>query len=327
MKKVYLIIGAIVIVIISLFLFFKLKNDSLEDVLTKAKRNNKYELVCDMEMVQNDELKSYEVKVDFLKQKKQKYYKVELYDKSLNQAQIIIRNSEGVYVLTPTLNQIFKFQSQWPENSPKPYIYSSLLSVLEDNKATKTKDGYQVEGKVKYPNDKRIVKEEIIFDKDLHPQRITCLDKDETELIIVKIKEFSTNKKIKLSDFDEDKALKEAKEEAQTTVSSDILYPVDLMGSTLDSETVSTIEGDRNHILRFTGDKNYTIVESQEDNQDTLVNIADEQVVDLVDGFAYYTQGKLSMVHSGLYCSIYSNDLTKEEMLSIMTSMQSSTTK
>ena len=48
MKKVYLIIGAIVIVIISLFLFFKLKNDSLEDVLTKAKRNNKYELVCDM---------------------------------------------------------------------------------------------------------------------------------------------------------------------------------------------------------------------------------------------------------------------------------------
>ena len=73
MKKVYLIIGAIVIVIISLFLFFKLKNDSLEDVLTKAKRNNKYELVCDMEMVQNDELKSYEVKVDFLKQQKQKY--------------------------------------------------------------------------------------------------------------------------------------------------------------------------------------------------------------------------------------------------------------
>lgn len=327
MKKVYIIIGAIVVFIISLFLFLKLKNDSLESTLSKAKKKTKYELVCDMEMVQNDELKSYEVKVDFLKQKKQKYYKVELYDKSLNQAQIIIRNSEGVYVLTPTLNQIFKFQSQWPENSPKPYIYSSLLSVLEDNKATKTKDGYQVEGKVKYPNDKRIVKEEIIFDKDLHPQRITCLDKDETELIIVKIKEFSTNKKIKLSDFDEDKALKEAKEEAQTTVSSDILYPVDLMGSTLDSETVSTIEGDRNHILRFTGDKNYTIVESQEDNQDTLVNIADEQVVDLVDGFAYYTQGKLSMVHSGLYCSIYSNDLTKEEMLSIMTSMQSSTTK
>ena len=327
MKKVYIIIGAIVVFIISLFLFFKLKTDSLESTLSKAKKSTKYELVCDMEMVQNDELKSYEVKVDFLKQKEQKYYKVELYDKSLNQAQIIIRNSEGVYVLTPTLNQIFKFQSQWPENSSKPYIYSSLLSVLENNKATKTKSGYQVEGKVTYPNDKRIVKEEIIFDKNLHPQRVTCLDKDETELIIVKVKEFSTNKKIKLSAFDEDKALKEAKEESQTTVSSDILYPVDLMGSSLDSETVSTIEGDKNHILRFTGDKNYTIVESQDDNQDAVVNIVDEQVVDLVDGFAYYTQGKLSMVQSGLYCSIYSNDLTKEEMISIMTSMQSSTTK
>lgn len=327
MKKVYLIIGAIVIVIISLFLFFKLKNDSLEDVLTKAKRNNKYELVCDMEMVQNDELKSYEVKVDFLKQQKQKYYRVELYDKSLNQAQIIIKNQEGVFVLTPTLNQIFKFQSQWPENSPKPYIYSSLLSVLEKNKATKTKDGYQVEGKVKYPNDQRIVKEEIIFDKKLNPQRITCLDKDETELIIVKVKEFHTNKTIKLSYFDEEKALKEAKEASQSSVSNDILYPVALMGSSLDSETVSTIEGDKNHILRFTGDKNYTIVESQEINQDAVVNVIDEEVVDLVDGFAYYCQGKLSMVNSGIFCSIYSHDLTKEEMISIMTSMQSSTTK
>ena len=32
-------------------------------------------------------------------------------DKSLNQSQIIIKNKKGVYVLTPTLNQMFKFQS------------------------------------------------------------------------------------------------------------------------------------------------------------------------------------------------------------------------
>ena len=34
---------------------------------------NSYQLVCDMEMTQNDELKSYEVKVDYLKKDKQKY--------------------------------------------------------------------------------------------------------------------------------------------------------------------------------------------------------------------------------------------------------------
>lgn len=326
MKKIYIIGVTIVLVIVSTFLFFKWKGNSLEKTLEKAQAYSKYELICDMEMVQNDELKSYEVKVDFLKNKKQKYYKVELYDKSLNQSQIIIKNKEGVYVLTPTLNQVFKFQSEWPDNSPKPYIYSSLISLLKDNKVEKIKNGYQVEGKIKYPNDARIVKEEIIFDKNLNPQRITCLDKDETEIIIVKVKEFNTKKNIKTQHFNQDKVLEESKSDYKT-VSADILYPVAIMGSTLESETVSTIEGDKNHILRFTGEKNFTIVESQEKKDEAVVNMMNDEVIDLIDGFAYYSDGKLSMINSGVMCSLYSNDLTKDEMVSIMTSMQSSTTK
>lgn len=327
MKKIYIIAVIVVSLIAGTFLFFKLKGNSLEKTLENVKSYTKYELVCDMEMVQNDELKSYEVTVDYLKNKKQNYYKVKLYDKSLNQSQIIIKNKEGVYVLTPTLNQVFKFQSDWPDNSPKPYIYSSLLSLLEDNKAEKTKDGYQVEGKITYPNDSRIVKEEIIFDKNLNPERITCLDKDETEIIIVKVKEFNTKKDLKTKHFNQDTVLEEAKNDYQTSANTDILYPVALMGSTLESETVSTIEGDQNHILRFTGDKNYTIVESQEEYEETVVNVVSDEVIDLVDGFAYYSDGKLSMLNSGVMCSLYSNDLTKDEMVSIMTSMQSSTTK
>ena len=190
--------------------------------MEKVKAYDHYELICDMEMVQNDELKSYEVTVDYLKTKKKEYYKVELYDKSINQAQIIIKNNDGVYVLTPTLNQIFKFQSDWPNNSPKPYIYASLLKLLEDNEVEKIDEGYQVEGKITLPNDDRIVKEEVIFDKQLHPLRVTCLDKDETELIIVNVKEFNIKKNIKTSAFDQDAVLKDAKENYQSVMSSDI---------------------------------------------------------------------------------------------------------
>lgn len=327
MKKIYIIGIVAVTLIAAIFLFYMLKGDSLEETLEKVKSYQHYELICDMEMVQNDELKSYEVTVSYLKEKKNEYYKVDLYDKSINQSQIIIKNNEGVYVLTPTLNQVFKFQSNWPDNSPKPYIYSSLLNLLEDNKAEKIDDGYQVEGKITLPNDDRIVKEEIIFDRDLHPLRITCLDKDETELIIVKVKEFNVKKNIKTSVFDQEKVLKETQDQYQSTVSGDILYPVVNLGSYLDSETVSTVEGDKNHILRFTGEKNFTIIESPEVYDETVVNVVDDEVIDLMDGFAYYSDNRLSMLNSGMMCSIYSNDLTKEEMLSIMTSMQSSTTK
>lgn len=327
MKRIYLIVVIVVSLIIGLFLFMKFKGSSLEKTLEEVKAYTKYEMICDMEMVHNDELKSYEVTVNYLKDKKQQYYKVELYDKSINQSQIIIKNKDGVYVLTPTLNQVFKFQSDWPENSPKPYIYSSLLDLLEANKPEKIDDGYQVEGKITLPNDDRIVKQEIIFDKNLHPQRVTCLDKDETELIIVKVKQFDPKKSIKTSTFDQEKVLKDAQDDYQSVASTDILYPVVDLGSVLDSETVSTVEGDKNHVLRFTGDKNFTIVESLENNGSGVVNVIDDEIIDLIDGFAYYSDSRMTMMNSGMMCSIYSNDLSKAEMVSIITSMQSSTTK
>ena len=39
-------------------------------------------------------------------------------DKGINQEQIIIRNADGVYVLTPALNQVYKFKGDWPLNIP-----------------------------------------------------------------------------------------------------------------------------------------------------------------------------------------------------------------
>ena len=324
MKKIYLIIS-IIVTLVAGFLFYRMKGNSLKSTLEEAKKVNNYQLVCDMEMSQNDELKSYEVKVEYLKKEKQKYYRVELYDKSLNQAQIIIRNKKGVYVLTPTLNQMFKFQSNLPENSPKPYIYSYLIQLLDDNKVKKIEKGYQIEAKVSYPNDPRIVKQQVIFDKKLKPLIVLCLDKDEGEVISVKVNEFKTNVKFDQKHFNQNQALKESKNNNRVSSQLDVLYPVALLGSKLESETVSTIEGDKNHILKFIGDKNFTMVESLVGDQ--MIQIEKEEIVDLVDGFAYYQPGKLTMIHQGVLCSLYSRDLTKEEMVSVMTSIQSSSTK
>lgn len=327
MKKTNIIIGAVVVVLIAGFAFFKLKGNSLDKTIEKVKDYKQYELSCDMEMVQNDELKSYVVNVSYLSKDKQDYYKVELYDKSLNQSQIIIRNKEGVFVLTPTLNQVFKFQSDWPTNSPKPYIYTSLISLLEKNDAEKTKDGYKVLAKVTYPNDSRIVNQEITFNKDLVPQTVICYDKDEAEIITTKFNEFKTKTSLSTKDFNQDEVLKKAQNDYQTSADASVLYPVALMGSTLDSETVSTVDGSKNHILKFTGDKNFTVIESAISNQDVSVSQIDDEVIEMVDGFAYYSDGKLMMTNAGMMCSIYSRDLTKEEMISVMTSMQTSSTK
>ncbi len=52
-----------------------------------------------------------------------------------DQSQIILRNEEGVFVLTPALNKSFRFQSDWPQNSSQAYLYESLVrDILQDKK-------------------------------------------------------------------------------------------------------------------------------------------------------------------------------------------------
>src|SRR5690625_5969794 len=39
-------------------------------------------------------------------------------------SQVILKNEDGVFVLTPALDKSFKFQTDWPENSSQPYLRS-----------------------------------------------------------------------------------------------------------------------------------------------------------------------------------------------------------
>ena len=328
MKKIYIGIGVIVVVLVATLIFFKFKDSSLDKTIEKVKAYDQYTLSCNMEMVENDELKSYLVNVSYLNSDNQEFYKVELYDKSLNQSQIIIKNADAVFVLTPTLNQIFKFQSEWPNNSPKPYIYQSLLELLENGEVEKIKDGYQVLADVTYPNDSRIVKQEMIFNKDLAPQQVTVLDSEDSEIITAEFTEFKVDTSLEADDFNEKSVLESSATEYSSASSELPLYPIALMGSTLDSEQVSTIEGMTNHILKFTGEKNFTVIETPiEANDEIVVETIEGEPIDLVDGVAFYNEGQLMMMKSGVLCTIYSNDLNKDEMVSVITSMQTSSLK
>ena len=89
--------------------------------------NSKYTLTGQMDIVSNEELYHYDVKVDYMEGD---YYKASLTNKDNNHEQIILKNKDGVYVVTPSLNKSFKFQSEWPYNSSQAYILSSLLKYL-----------------------------------------------------------------------------------------------------------------------------------------------------------------------------------------------------
>ena len=102
----------------------KVKSD-FEDKVNKSKS---YLLSGTMEIMNNDDTFVYTVEASFLKDD---YYKVRLVNQTNNHEQVILKNDDGVYVVTPSLNKSFKFQSEWPSNSSQSYLLTPLLNDVK----------------------------------------------------------------------------------------------------------------------------------------------------------------------------------------------------
>lgn len=76
LKKIYIGIAVAVALVVGSLIFFKFKDTSLDKTIEKVKAYDKYVLTCNMEMVENDELKSYLVNVSYFKEKRMSIIKL-----------------------------------------------------------------------------------------------------------------------------------------------------------------------------------------------------------------------------------------------------------
>ena len=103
------------------------ENDVINDLEKKINKLSGYKLDGDLEIVNNDEVYNYKVETSY---KKDDLYKVSLTNTSNNYEQVILKNTDGVYVLTPSLNKSFKFQSDWPNSNSQIYLLQSIIDDI-----------------------------------------------------------------------------------------------------------------------------------------------------------------------------------------------------
>ena len=156
------------------------KNESgvLKEVENKLNKADSYNLVGNLEMVNNESSYKYDVEVSYLKDDK---FKVSLNNQINNHTQVILKNDDGVYVLTPSLNKSFKFQSEWPDNGSQAYLLNSLVNDINNDSESKAEadgDGFVISSKVNYPNNANLVSEKIYLDKKSNLKKVEVLDKD-----------------------------------------------------------------------------------------------------------------------------------------------------
>lgn len=319
------IIAGIGIVVLAIALIFAMKPKSFDKAFEKVMSNmDSYILTGNMEITKGEDVKTYALEVGYKKADKD-LFKVSLTDKELNQEQIILRNDAGVFVATPSLNQIFKFEGDWPMNSPKPYLLQSIGDIVKQKEASikKEKNGYLVSSKVVYPNNKNFDHEEIMFDKDSKVKWLQIFNKDNVSELKIVFTKADYNAKIKDNYFKEPTNLEKS---ASTSAISDAdlpLYPVMVYNAKLNNTSTMKSKGEVKHVLEYTGAKNFTVVETKKKSvEDTQTVIMPGEMIDTLDVIGFYDGNHLSAIYDNVEFTVFSDDLGPSEMMEVINSMQ-----
>ena len=283
--------------------------------------NTMYKLTGEMDIVSNEELYHYTVTVDYMEGD---YYKTSLVNKDNRHEQIILKNENGVFVVTPSLNKSFKFKSEWPYNSSQAYILSSLLKDLEnDSNVTfeEKEDKYILNSTVNYPNNTALISQKITFDKDMKPQLVEVYNKEGIANITFKISKIDFKPDFKENNFEVENT---ASEESIDNVSKidEVVYPMYLPTGTKfkSEETVKTDESER-VILTFTGDKSFILIEeASKVPKEFEITSKDGELVFYETVLGSLSGSSLNWTMNGKDYYIIGENLSNEELLKVASS-------
>ena len=299
----------------------------VKDLNKKINKINAYHIEGNMEIYNGDDVYKYDVKSSYENDK----YRVSLINKTNNHEQIILRNDDGVYVLTPSLNKSFKFQSNWPDNSSQVYILKSLQNDINEDKKIKLEDKngiYILTTKLANTNNKNLVKQKIYLDKNLNITKVEVLDNEDNMQIKMIYNSFDTKATFNDKYFSVSENMKVAeKEESKTTMNTleDAIYPMYLpSGTYLSNEETIKNEGNNRKILSFQGESPFILVEETASMADDLQIIpvyGDPTMI--VDTIGALSDSSVNFITNGVEYYIASESLTTQEIIQVAKSISS----
>ena len=320
--------------IVFLFMMFILfatgcGKDNEDSIVKKLNNNLKeidgYKLSGDLTIYNSNNQYSYDVEVFYKKEEK---YRVNLLNTSNNHEQIILKNDKEVYVVTPSLNKSFKFQSNWPNDSSQVYLISSLYNDIYNCKERVFEvidDGYRFKVDANYPNNNNLTKQIIVFDKDLNLKTVDIYNENDELQMSMVFNGIEINELIDDNVFDLESIISGTnvtKDENVTSI-DDIIYPLYIPSGTVltDEEKVSKGDGER-VILTFEGEKPFILVEETLSVEDdfSVVPMYGEPYL-LFDTIASLSNNSISWINDGIEYYLVSDVMSQIELIEIANSI------
>lgn len=322
MKKICLLLLAV-----CLFMVGCKKNSEdniVKDLSSKVTKADAYHLYGMLEMFNNEDTYTYNVDVAYADDDN---YRVSLTNQINLHEQIILKNSEGVYVLTPSLNKSFKFQSEWPYNNSQAYLLQTLINDIENDGERifeETDEGYVFTTKVNYSNNPTLVKQKIYLDDDLNLKMVEVINEDDA----VEIKMVVEKVDLKAS-YNDDYFTLESNLNSEETINTNdsienIIYPMYIpLNTTLSSQDVIDLEDGERVILTFSGEKPFMFVqETINTDKEQISSIYGDPLV-LAYTIGAVTDNSITWLSNGVEYYVFSDALTNSELLEVALSVSS----
>lgn len=299
------------------------ENNVLKKLEKKIEKLDSYSLKGELEIINNEDAYLYDVEVSY---KQDDNFRVSLKNQSNNHEQIILKNKDGVYVLTPSLNKSFKFQSQWPYNNSQSYLLQTILKDIKndkDKKFTVTEKGYMYTTKVNYSNNNNLVKQNVYLDKEYNITEVDVLNEKNQVMMKMKIGDINYNNNINDDVFTVKGNMSVVKEEETTSKIEDIVYPMYLPVNTYltGQDKVDTVSGER-VILTFEGDNSFMFIQETIDiNDEMTTTLVNGELELLSDSIGVVSDNSVNWYSNNREYYVVSDSLSQEELVNIAKSI------
>ncbi len=322
MKKIFASILFVFMVIMLSGCGSKGEKDILKN-LSKKVNVEAYYLDGKLEIVNNEDSYQYDVEAAY---KSKNNFRVSLKNKVNNHEQIILKNEEGVYVLTPSLNKSFKFQSEWPYNNSQSYLLQTVIQDLKNDENLgfeENNDGYIFTSTVNYANNPNLVKQKVYLDKDLNIKEVIVLNNED----VMQMKMTYNSIDYKATFDDSYFTLKGNMSNVDTNTTSksldSIIYPMYVPANTYLSgqEKVMVEDGER-VILTFNGDSPFMVIQETIKPTEELLTIPMYGEPYIVTGtVGALSDSSVTWVNNGVEFYVVSDVLNTNDLLQVANSI------
>ena len=302
------------------------EEDVIKDFKKKVEDAKAYYVEGNLELVNNDDVYHYDVEVAY---KEDNYYRVSLTNTSNDHTQVILKNDDGVYVVTPSLNKSFKFQSDWPYSNSQIYLLEAIVRDIEDDEERtfkETSNGYTFMTAVNYPNNRSLVKQKISLSKKLKLKKVQVYNSDSVICMTMEYNDIDYSPTFKKNYFSLDTVMQtySATEEVkQTGVLEESIYPLMIPSGTklTNEEKIDKDNGER-IIMTFDGEKPFLLVEETANIEDEFTVIPTYgEPYQLMDTLGVMTNNSLNWTTNGIEYYLVSDVLNQEELIEVAQSI------